>query len=192
MMALKYGIPLYQPQADEGPSACAMTSMVILNKSGQLFISDCKYLFRYTVTNTPDENKVLSYDYKVPMPGLRQYNETDGLWYLTTDPDQPKTQARPFITMFFTRTVSGKAYLGGISTEGGVYIFDPANGSLYAKTYLESSTTADAIDWTPNGPCNVDDYVAKDDPMYYDMARRGRRWPNTIWYMDNRSTAGNK
>ena len=155
---------------DEGPSACAMTSMVILNKSGQLFISDCKYLFRYTVTNTPDGNKVLSYDYKVPMPGLRQYNETDGLWYLTTDPDQPVTRAKPFITMFFTRTVSGKAYLGGVSTEGGVYIFDIENGSLYAKTYLESSTTANAIDWTPDGPCNVDDYVAKDNPMYYDMA----------------------
>ncbi|WP_186441662.1 aryl-sulfate sulfotransferase [Desulfamplus magnetovallimortis] len=156
---------------DPGPGACAMSSMALLDENGLLYISDCHYLFCYDVTATPDEQGTLRYKWRSPMQGLRTYNETDGLWYNATDPTLPQTRAKPFITLFFTRKVNGKSYLGGISTEGGVYIFDPDDGSLFAHTWLDSGMEADALDWTPDSaPCDVADYVAEDDPMIYDIS----------------------
>ena len=158
------------PTADDpGPGACAMTSMALLDENGNLFISDCQYLFRYDATGIPDKDGVLQYDWRIPMPGLRRYDKTDGLWKPATDPGLSDTRAKPFITLFFTRKVEGKAYIGGISTEGGIYIFDPRDGSLYAEAYIDNDVDQEALDWTPDGPCVVEDYVAEDDPMYYDI-----------------------
>ncbi len=154
-----------------GPGACAMSSMALLDETGRLYISDCHYLFCYDAAATPNGDGTLPYLWRRPMPGLRSYSETDGLWHLATDPAEPRTRAKPFITLFFTRKVEKKSYLGGISTEGGVYLFDPDDGTLFAETLLDSGAGAEAADWTPeSGPCDVATYVAEDDPMVYDIA----------------------
>jgi|GEM_PF-323786 len=155
---------------DPGPGACAMSSMALLDETGRLFISDCKYLFAYAATAAPGADGVLPYLWRRPLPGLRQYDETDGLWHSAADPTQPNTRAKPFITLFFTRKVAGQAYIGGISTDGGIYLFHPDTGALFANAWLDPAAAAPAVDWTPDGPCQVADYVARDDPMYYDIS----------------------
>lgn len=156
---------------DPGPGACAMSSMALLDETGRLYISDCHYLFCFDAAATPNGDGTLPYLWRRPMPGLRSYSDTDGLWHLATDPTVPQTRAKPFITLFFTRKVEKKSYIGGISTEGGVYLFDPDDGTLFAETFLDSGAGAEAADWTPeSGPCDVATYVAEDDPMVYDIA----------------------
>lgn len=157
-------------ELDPGPEACAMTGSVVVDNAGNIYVSDCHYIFCYRYNGTLNAEGNMPYKWRVPMPGLRKYDPTDTLWHDYDDPSQDGTMAKPFITMFLTRPETGKTYLGGIDTIGGIFILDPEDGSLYAETHLMNPLPGEALDLGAEGPCDPIDYTLKDNPMYYSLS----------------------
>ena len=156
--------------SDAGPGGCAITGSVLADKNGNLFIYDCFYLYCYHVLGTVNGRGHMIPKWKKPMPNLYQFNTANNLWYPVSDPTLPYVRAKPFVTMFLTRSDVETNYIGGISTDGGIFIFDPADGGLFAQSHLANPAPDGAVDWGTTEFCFPDQYTLDDDPMYYDPA----------------------
>ncbi|MBN2895363.1 MAG: hypothetical protein JXK05_05680 [Campylobacterales bacterium] len=167
---LATGAPVWHStlSSNGGPDACAMTGSSVIDNAGNLYLSDCHYLYHYRMSD-PVIDGTKAYHWRVMMPGLRAFNTADGLWYPSTNPTSPEAMAKPFITLFMSHEIAGKRYIGGISVDGGIYMFDPEDGALVASSHLVESAPQGGVEWS-DGVCYVDDYVANDDPMSYDMS----------------------
>jgi len=83
-----------------GPDSCAMSSSAIMDQEGNIFISDCHYLYSYRMDGNTAPDGTMQYKWRHSLPNLYQYNRSDGLWYPVSDPALPDTVAKPFITCF--------------------------------------------------------------------------------------------
>jgi outer membrane protein assembly factor BamB len=166
-----------------GPDSCAMASSALVDEGGNIYISDCHHIFCYSPNAATNSNGDRIYTWKVSMPNLRQYHADDQLWHTVSDPALPDTMAKPFVSMFFTRPDADKVYLGGITIDGGVYIFNPDNGSLYASSHLIQPAPGEAADWNSEGSCDPQTITNEDNPMYYSIAPDAADGiiPNGIW-----------
>lgn len=147
---------------DPGPDACAITMPPILDNEGNLYLSDCHYI--YCFSSTPDLNAEgkQRWKWRTLMPNLKVYSEAEHRWYRTNDISSGTTLARPYLSFQFTPQLQGTSYLAGITVDGEVYAFDRSNGTIVAEAYIETNIL-NVVE--TNSPCDPYIFAANDDPM---------------------------
>lgn len=152
---------------DPGPGSCAIASSVLADDRGRLFVSDCSYIYCYSMRGQLNANGDMKPLWKRAMPYLYQFNTGNKLWYPVDDPALERTRAKPFVTMFLTRPDWRKVYLGGIATDGGIGVYDPNNGDLFELGHLANPQPSGGQDWNTEAYCYPQAYADADDPMCY-------------------------
>jgi len=150
-----------------GPGACALTICPSLDKYGFIYLADCHYLYKYSLAATPDANGYQPWLEREPMPNLKTYNSTNGLWEPkapTTPVDDSNTKAFPFMSFVMSPEVSNHFYVGGFTVQGETFMFDSADLSCVASNYLETNMIGSV---TGAPPCDPYAFAATNNPMEY-------------------------
>ncbi len=145
-----------------GPEACALTIAPTIDKYGNMFLADCHYVYCYRIEYMPDVHGNQQYLWRAPMPNLKAYDAGTGYWIPTNDPAAWSARGKPFMSFILSPEISNRYYFGGLTVGGEAFMFDAADGSLYARAYLETNGIG-AVTGAP--PCDPYAFAATNNPM---------------------------
>ena len=94
--------PSMTNEYEAGPDSCLTTSSPAIDAEGNLYLSDCHYIYCYGAHEGNDENGNRRFTWKRPMPNLKVYNDNTGFWSPSDDPTEGDTFAAPFLSYIFT------------------------------------------------------------------------------------------
>lgn len=177
------------PTADEsefpGPGPCVTSTSTLLDDAGNIYTSDCSYIYCYRMDNHFNSLGEKAWAWRTPLPNLRVYDPdatpfSDQDWFPTNDPQSGITLAKPFVALVFTPEQDNNHFVAGVSVNGEIAVFDAADGSTVAYSHLEKNLNLTLpMNW--GEPCDPHEFTIADDPMHFIPGTEDGMIPYGVW-----------